>query len=228
MAYSTNTQVYLLSGLTSTDISTSDVDALIAFADAEINAKSGKNFGTANTQNEWISLRPPVRVDDIKPNVITLKFRPVQSITYFAMMNTSGSASTPLATLTGAQIASGTWQTTDYFIDPLRGTIELNSNNFDMVPSRVNIQYTYGYTTVPTIVSELSAVLTAMKAWIKFLGGNYGYIQSYSLPEQSYNKGDLFARGKSIVEGLQQRADTLWDQVGEKHRSMISFGAGYF
>lgn len=145
------------------------------------------------------------------------------------MLDGDGTTSATLDTLTSGEVAAYTYYSDDYFTDPSTGLIELLTRSFDFVPSRAKIQYTYGYTSAPTIVSELSSCLAGIRAWVNFLGGNYDRLNSYSLPEQSYNKGDFYDRGFKIITELRDRADNLLNQLGRKQKSQffVSSGGNY-
>lgn len=227
--YCTVSQVRLKSGLTTSEISDNDITVLIPFASAEVDETTGQTFANATSVTEYYNLYPPKRADDVLPNRILLDHYPVQSITSFVLMNSAETVNTTLATLSSALILTGTYQTADYYCDVKTGIVELSTQSFDFVPNRAKITYAYGYDTLPNIIAELAANLTAMRAWVNFLGGNYDRLNSYSLPEQNYNKGDFYARGKQIIELLKKETDDLFNQVGRKQSSMLgSTSGGYY
>lgn len=221
--------IRLLSGLTTAEVSDANLTSLIALSDEEVERTTGKKYSSGNTVTEYVNFYQPPRYDDVYPNRLTLKNTPVQSITSFLLLNSDGTTSATLANLSSANITAGTWITADYFLDPNIGVLELTSRTFGFVPTRAKITYTYGYSAVPVIVKQLSSTLATINAWVEFLGGKYNYLQSYSLPEQSYNKGDLFERGKKIIDTLNARADTMYSQLGRKQSSQfVTTGGGYF
>jgi len=228
MSYSTIAQVRQVSGLAITDVSDADVTSSIAFADEEIERKTNRKYSSGNAVTEFYNVYPPKRIDQLSQNRILLDNYPVQSITSFTLVDSTGSPYSTLANIANAAILAGSWQTADYFVNPNNGLIELNSKVFDMVPKRAKISYTYGYASAPTIVSELSACLSGIKIWVEFLGGQYNRLNSYSLPEQSYNKGDFFDRGQKMIEKLSSRADNIFNQIGIKQRTQLFATSGGF
>lgn len=229
MVYCTVDQVRVKTGLTTSEISDNDIQLLINFADAEIDNRVGQKFASGTSVTEYYSIYTPKRADDILPNRILLKHYPVQSITSFTLINSSNTAYSTLDTLSSTEIDAGTYISDDYYCDVDTGIIELSSMSFDFVPDRAKITYTYGKSELPYIISELSACLTGIRAWINFLGGNYDRLNSYSLPEQSYDKGDFYGRGIKMIELLKGNAEELFNQIGRKQSSQIAISSGgYF
>ncbi len=228
-AYSTSSQVYVLGGFSITEVSQANVETLIAFTDAEIDSLFNRSFDDETAFTEYISLYLPKRADDIEPNRIVTSYYPIQSISEFILLTSTSSTTTTLATLSSTMMKINQWQTADYFIDPTIGLIELSSRTLQYSPSKAKIRGTYGYTTVPVYVQELSAILTAIRAWVNFLGGNYDRLNRYKLPEQEYDKGDFYDRGMKAIEKLSDRANSLVSLIGEKYKSQFfSTGGGYF
>ncbi|HEU04633.1 hypothetical protein LCGC14_2520850 [marine sediment metagenome] len=229
MAYSVSSQVYVLGGFSITEVSQANIETLIAFTDAEIDSLFNRSFDDETAFTEYISLYLPKRADDIEPNRIVTSYYPIQSISEFILLTSTSSTTTTLATLSSTMMKINQWQTADYFIDPTIGLIELSSRTLQYSPSKAKIRGTYGYTTVPVYVQELSAILTAIRAWVNFLGGNYDRLNRYKLPEQEYDKGDFYDRGLKAIDKLSDRANSLVSLIGEKYKSQFfSTSGGYF
>ena len=227
--YSTTSQFRLVSGLTTSEISDDNVTVLIDFSDSEIDGLFNRSFGDANSFTEYVSVYLPKRSDDIAPNRFILKYYPIQSITKFELVTSTSSVTATLATLSSDMIEVNNFQTADYFLDPSYGLVELNTRTIQFSPSKAKISGTYGYSETPTHVQELSAVLTAIRAWLNFLGGNYDRLNRYKLPEQEYDKGDFYDRGLKSIERLSDKANTLVGLIGSKYRSQLfSTSGGYF
>ncbi len=229
MAYSTSSQVYVLGGFTEAEVSGPNVETLIDFADAEIDSLFNRSFDNETAFTEYISLYLPKRADDLEPNRIMTSFYPVQAITEFILLTSTSSTTTTLANLSSTMMVINNWQTDDYFIDPRIGLIELNSRTLQYAPSRAKLSGTYGYTSVPIYVQELSAIMTAIRSWINFLGGNYDRLNKYKLPEQEYDKGDFYDRGMKAIDRLSDKANSLVGLIGEKYKSQLFVSSGgYF
>jgi len=219
----------LKTGLTSSEVSVNSISSLISIADAEIDSTTNQKFSSGNSQIEYANVYPPKRADDLSPNRILTKHYPIQSITEFLLVDSSGTTITTLSTLPSASVTAGNHITANYYCEPESGLIELTSLAFDYVPRKAKLTYTYGWSTVPTVIGELSACLAGIRAWIYFLGGNYSTVEKYSLPEQSYDKGVLFERGQKIIDELSKKSEELFNQLQKKQRSQFQItSGGYF
>ena len=67
--------------------------------------------------------------------------------------------------------------------------------------------------------------MAGVRAWVQFMGGQYNRFNSYSVPQQSVNKGDFFQRGKQMINELTQEANRLLDRIGRGTRR-LAFGTG--
>lgn len=229
MAYTDTTTVYLKTGLSSTEISVASISSLINLADAEIDSTTNQKFSSGNSFIEYSNVYPPKRADDLSPNRLLTKHYPIQSITEFLLLDSSGTTVTTLSTMPSASITAGNYITANYYCEPESGLIELTSHVFDYVPRKAKLTYTYGCSTVPTVVGELSSCLAGVRAWINFLGGQYNRLNQYSVPETSINKGDFYARGKQIIDDLSKKSEELFNQLQKKQRSAFCVtSGGYF
>ncbi len=202
---------------------------IIGFSDSEIDNLFNRSFANGTTFTEYISMYLPKRADDIAPNRFVINYYPIQSITEFQLITSTSTVTSTLATLSSTAITENNWQTADYFIDPSYGLIELTSRTIQYTPSKAKISGTYGYSSTPIFVQELSSVLSSIRGWLNFLGGNYNRLNKYEIPEQKFDKGDFYDRGMKIIDSLTTRANTLVGLIGEKYRSQIFFtGSGYF
>ena len=216
----------LLSGLTTTEVADADFNSLGALADAEVENLTGQKY--ASTQvTEFYSVYPPTRVDSIKRNRIMLKHYPIISIDAFTLINTSNTAYAILDTLSSTEIGTNyTYNSADYFLDPLTGIIELFTYTFDLVPTRAKIQYTYGYSSVPTIITNLANTITAQMGWAKFLGASYSITQKYAVPEQSFDKGNFKDRATAVLQNLADKKKELLGMIGTKFASQLAVTSG--
>jgi hypothetical protein len=228
-AYSTSSQVYVTAGLSATEVSGVNVEQMITYADAEIDSLFKRSFANGTVQTEYVSVYLPKRADDIAPNRIVLSKYPVQSITSFILVDSTGTTTTTLSTITVANIVDSKLQTTDYFLNPETGIIELNSRTLQFAPSRAKIGYTYGYSGTPAYIQELSTLLAGIRIWVEFAGGSYDRLNSYKLPEQEFVKGDFTVRVTDMVERMKRRAQDIESLIGEKYKSQFyATSGGYF
>jgi len=232
-SYCTYTDVYEITGLTNTEIASATVTDLILYAEAELESMTGRKFTSANAITEIINA-PKKDVTGISGTygiTINLRQYPIQSITSFTQLDINGNATATYANLTSVQIAAGTISTNDYWlnsmVDPITnldipyGKITLKTDVFSTGIQKVKVSYTYGYSTVPVMIKELAVRMAALRTWVAFLGGNYNFINSYSIPQQSVNKGDLYYRGLSMTKQLQEGAERLLTRIGERKKVLM-------
>ena len=216
----------LLSGLTIAEVSDANMNSLGALADAEVESLTGQKYVSTQV-TEFYSVYPPKRVDSIRANRILLKHYPIISIDAFTLLDTTNTAYATLDTLSSTEIGTNyTYNSADYFLDPLAGIIELFTYTLDLVPRRAKIQYTYGFSSVPTIITDLANTITAQMAWANFLGASYDRTQKYSVPEQSFDKGDFRERASAVLGTLADRKKELLGMIGTKFASQIGVTSG--
>jgi len=228
--YCSATDVYNRSGLSTTEIASSVVDIMISDAEAELEAIAGRKFTDANELTEFLSIKDKDLVGNYQSSFIVSHY-PIQSITECKILDANGNATTTFDTLSSDDILAGTYESDDYWLEVANDTITntikptgriiLKTQTLPEGTNNLKITYTYGYSTVPNIITDLVACMAGLRAWVYVLGGNYDGANNYSLSEFSLNVGDLFARGKQNMEFLKTRIDSLLDRVGIKQRTLF-------
>jgi hypothetical protein len=212
MAYSTSTHVAAIlqteiSG--STDPSTDEVTDFISRADALINRKTGRIWSTATT-SEYHDIRGvdveysrPLRRRSPSP-VIHLRNYPVVSMT-FLRENTAGLGS-------GASWASRTEGVGgDYLVDLPTGRIRWHLNIPLTGRHNIFVGYTYGVSSTPAEIQDLSATLAALDVWraSRATANSQGY-DSVTIGNVSYSFGDA----AKTIETLQKKSEDIFKAIG--------------
>lgn len=232
--YCSSTDIYNKTGLSTVEVSSAIVEELILDAEAELEGVTGKFFTNANAITENISIKDKDVVGNYS-TTLQLRNYPVQSITSFVLTDIDGNAVSTLANLTAVQIAAGTINTTDYWLTtshdtinntfPPSGFVALKTQTMSKQFNKAVVSYTYGYASVPQMIRNLAVCLTGIRVWLAFMGGNYNRIQSYSIPEQSVQKGDFYNRCQMNVQLLTDEAERLYDRIGRRSRTVF-FASG--
>jgi hypothetical protein len=238
-SYCANTDVYLKTGLTSTEVLSATVDSLILDAEAELEELTRRKWTSGNAKTEvinapnkdYIATSSGLTYGGNYATTINLSEYPIQSITNFDQIDINGSVTVNYALLTSVQIAAGTYATTDYWLDimicPITqniipyGRITLKTDVFSGGRNSILVSYTYGYTSVPTVIKNLAVCLAGIRTWITFLGASYNFFESYSIPQQTVSKGALFERGQQMINSLTEEANRLLDRIGRKNRILF-------
>jgi len=212
MAYSTYSDVGKLLGMTFTSSSNPTNDTVASFitdADAFIDSFCGHDWNLHNDTVEYydgIGYGP-------RAGLIMLNHHPVISISQVEYWDGTQWKND---TVEGKPNEYPTMQTYEFYAE--RGEIRFYKLRLDGL-KRYRVTYTWGYTTVPTYVKDLSASLAAL-AVIAYLSG----------PQlQSYHVGDL--RAEYPQDGpyglqwkmLQERAQRLMFQLSAR-RPLTSVG----
>ena len=220
MAYSPKycqaVDVYKKSGLSATECDVTANDSqLISEAESELETLCGRKFSDANVMTEYLSTKDKDSLDKAQSS-IQLNHFPIESITEFKLLDSSGNSLVTFSNLTTVQIAAGTFQTSEYWLgisnDPLtniaspNGKITLKVYTIPKGTNNVKIAYTYGYAITPTPVKNLAACMTGIRAWISFMGGSYNRLNSYSIPQQTVDKGDFYTRGQKMIDLMTKEA----------------------
>lgn len=227
--YGSVSGVRSVSGLTAvTTVSDADINTFLTYAQSEIESSTDQKFTTTTTYTEYYSVYPPKRADGKVPNRITLKHYPVLSIDEFLLLDSTGTTFATLDTLTSVEISAGTYTSADYFCDPLTGLIETFTYYFDFAPRRIKVTYKAGYTAVPGVVTQLANLLAAQIALTQFLGGSWEKANKFSVPEQTYEVGDVKGKAQAALDATRNKIDFLYGMIGNKWKSQIAAVSGGF
>lgn len=228
--YCSANDVYNRSGLSATEIASATVEIMISDAEAELEAITGRKFTDSNQLTEFLSIKDKDLVGNYQSSFIVSHY-PIQSITECKILDADGNATTTFDTLSSAEILVGTYESDDYWLEVANDTITntmkptgrviLKTQTLPEGTNNLKVGYTYGYASVPTIITDLASCMAGLRAWVYVLGGNYDGANNYSLSEFSVNIGDLFIRGKQNMEFLKTRIDSLLDRVGIKQRTLF-------
>ena len=232
--YTSYTNVYTKTGLSTTELASATVDLLILDAEAELESLTGRKFTNANSVTEYLS----VRDKDIIGNAQTtfkVRFGPLQSVTTCNFLDSTGAATTTLDTLSAAEITAGTYQNDDYWLDMSNdsvnnsivpnGTFKLKTKTLSKGTHSIKVVYTYGYSSVPQMIQNLATCLAGIRTWLAFMGASYNRLNSYQISETSVNKGEFYSRGQQNIQMLTDEANRLLDRIGRKQRTVF-FSSG--
>jgi len=253
--YCVANDVYAKTGLSSieVDFSVGNNMNIIEDAEFELEMLTGRRYDGANVMTDFVDGASADVIGRSVPNSFAMSDGtgsqinygrarglrvsnyPLQSVTAFNRLNIDGTTAKSYATLTSVQIAGGTTDTVDYWLELQydvvsrmmvpNGRIILKTE--DVIPGVRNYQvgYTFGYTAVPVTIRDLASCLAGIRAWVKFMGGCYNRLDSYSVPQQNVSKGSFYDRCVTNIANLRKEADDLLDRIGRRSRTLF-FGSG--
>jgi len=131
--------------------------------------------------------------------------------------------------------------TTDgYSTDPVLGTLKINDAiNMPLEPRQfqiegrrklnfmdvqiidgtrnIRIDYTYGTSTTPTYIAELSMLITAVSAYVNLSGGSYDAATSYTLGSKSVTIGEQYVNIREVIVQFNKRIAEIYKMIGKRN-----------
>lgn len=226
--YSSSSDVYNKTGLTGSEVGSPAIDYFILEAEREVDLFTGRIWSGSVYANEFYD-GPTKDVFGNKKTWILVRNYPILAIGSFNRIDAStGSLYTAYSGLSASDIASGIYKNNQISVIPTIGKIQLVSD--ELYPGTMNYQVYYSFgmtgTAVPQEVRCITECIAGIRAWVNVLGGRYSWVNSYSVPETSVNKGDLYQRGQMMIENLRKEADDLLDKVGIRMRTLFAVTGG--
>jgi len=101
------------------------------------------------------------------------------------------------------------------------GRVTMITGRFPEGVKNIKISYNYGKSSVPTIITELSAIIAGLSCFNAVLGALYGKPESYTIGSMSATR-ETFAKINLMITQLNMRKDQLLAVVGRRvHFAMI-------
>jgi len=100
--------------------------------------------------------------------------------------------------------------------------IIVNDYRFPRGRNNVRIDYSHGYSSVPTSVEELTSVVAGIVVFVRITGGSFDTPSVYTLPEGSVSVGQVYVNVREAVNQLEARKNSLLDSVGRKMDIFVS------
>ena len=78
----------------------------------------------------------------------------------------------------------------------------------------IKITYAHGYSTVPVLIQELTALIGGIMALVNISGGSYKDISVYSLGRKSFSVGEVYINIRESINQIKLRIDELANLEG--------------
>ena len=82
--------------------------------------------------------------------------------------------------------------------------------------NNVRVDYSYGQTTTPAYITELSILTASLKAVITLSGGSYDDATGYTLGSKSIQIGEVYVNIREVIDQFKKRITEIYNQIGEK------------
>lgn len=209
--YGNISEVYMEAGISATQVPNATVLKNMRDADAWIVEHFDRDFFSAQAVTEILDT-----YDDFEQTIqgaatssIFLRYRPVQSVTLLEEIDDLGNV-------------VAIYDSTRYYLYTEMGQIVLKPSNisdsgvntFLNQRKRVQVQYTYGYASVPLKIRQLSNILAAVYTLTQHHGLNWERPSNVGIPSINTSVGSIPNNIRSTIEILGARFDSLIKEIG--------------
>ena len=206
------------------------ISRAIEKADSEINELTGRKWDTsADFTEEFDFLKKKTESDyDIYQRTesgssdyfgedyIVTKYLPLASVSLIQFYDENGDEETT-DRLTSAVNYPDDYEFYNY------GKVVLKNMRVSTGYKKIKITGTYGQSTTPTYIQELSSLMAAVRLYVNISGGSYNDVTSYSLGGTTVSVGEPYVNIREFLLQAKKRIDELVNLVGRKH---IIIGVG--
>lgn len=183
---------------------TTTITNLITEAQAYVEDYTGQTFSTSAAFTEYQDGRATkdfVRDDDpYEPDQIILKNHPVLTITGIYFLDEDG--------------VTVNTTVTDYKTDLAAGIISLLEDKIPNGTQNIKVTGTYGVASVPTLVQQLTALISARMLMLTVTGGSWDSMTSYQLGSKSVTIGEVYVNVREVVKQIDEEIARILPRVG--------------
>ena len=128
--------------------------------------------------------------------------------------------------------------TDDYSVDPIVATMTIRDpinepleprqyseqyNNLTFVGKEIpngvrniRVDYTYGMSSTPSYITELSVLTASVKAYVNLSGGSYDDATSYTLGSKSVTIGEVYINIERVIKEFKNRINEIYAMIGKR------------
>jgi len=103
---------------------------------------------------------------------------------------------------------------TDYISYDDYGRIIINEGVVPNGKRNVKITYIHGYTDIPALVQELTALIGGVMSYINVTGGSYDDITSYTLGRKTFSIGEVYVNVREVIQQMKARIQEITGHLG--------------
>jgi len=193
----------MASGVTMADDTIRNV---IRGAMAEVDQITGRRFTNGNTRTEWFNTNTPN--PDTEVRQLFLTYLPVQDVTTVKAYDT-------------AKTVVKTYADTDYWIDT-NGILELCTTDFQHQRRRIEVVYTYGYTSVPRKISKLCSVISQIEVMRSYMIEQDDKMTGFDISEiGSVQLGETYMTAQLAIKELEDQKKVLISEIGNLRNDIV-------
>ncbi len=80
----------------------------------------------------------------------------------------------------------------------------------------IRVDYTYGNTTTPTYITELSILTASLQAFVNLSGGSFDDQTSFTLGSKSFTVGEAWVNIREVISQIKLRIDEIYKMIGRR------------
>ena len=96
------------------------------------------------------------------------------------------------------------------------GTLHIIGQRKKSGVRNVRVTYSYGYTTTPTYIADLSILLASERAFLNITGSSYDDATGYTLGSKSVQIGEAWVNVKQVLEEIRKRINKILESIGKR------------
>ena len=185
------------------------LESFIAAADEETEKRTSNYWGTDKTTVErtdgytdgYPSTDEPFDTDYVEPFSYSLKNKGVTSITKIEILK--------VATV-DREISSANIDFEE------NGNVHIHNETIPRGANNVKTTYVHGYDSVPPMISEMSALISGIMAYVKITGGSYDTPSTFSLGRASISVGQIYVNVREAINNFNNRLKVIENAMGSK------------
>ena len=138
----------------------------------------------------------------------TLKYKSIIAITSVLFLDKKGDTDTTLDS-NQYRVITDEDELNDYNESRL-----LVNTNIPNGKANIKATFTHGYTNVPDLIQELTALVGGVMALVNISGGSYKDVSTYSLGRKSFSIGQIYVNVRESIDQMKSRIDYITNLMG--------------
>jgi len=204
------TNVLYITYTYSTKLSDTILDTYIAAASREAEKLTGNYWGPAKTTVQYFdgySSGYPTTDDPYGSDIDNfpeweVDYKGINSVTSIEFLDRTGDVESTADS--------------DYTTFDDDGRIVQNNSYVPNGKRNIKITFVHGYTSVPALVQEMTALIASVMSYINITGGSYDDITTYTLGRKNFSIGEVYVNVREVIQQMKSRIDEISSSLGQR------------
>lgn len=96
------------------------------------------------------------------------------------------------------------------------GSVDFVNTSVINGSQNIRFDYSYGSTSTPTYITDLSILYASLRAYINLSGGSYDDATSYTLGSKSVTIGEVYVNIREVIDQFKKRIEEILSLVGKR------------